>query len=233
MRVPALRPFANGLVLVASLIVVLPLIAVAERLRAGAGGALATTAIRVISGWCGLRYEVHGLERLDPASRYVLVPNHSSPADIPALLYALPGVRFVAAAELFRIPLLGAAMRALHAVPVDRSRPRSTLDIAEGEASIVVFAEGGIPEPGEHRRFRTGAFVLAIETATPIVPVTITGSATVLPRGQKIWVRPGRITVELHPPIETVGRTLRDRKALRDETEEAVRRGGITRSSPT
>lgn len=212
---------------VATLAVALPVVVVAERLRVGAGRAVALSVVRGLSRACGIRYEVIGKDRLERSRAYVLVPNHASPADIPALLVAAPDVRFVAAAELFRVPLLGAAMRSLGAIPVDRARPtrdggRLTAPLDEG-ASVVVFAEGGIPEPGEHRRFTSGAFVLAIESGAPVVPVTITGTAAVLPRGQKIWVRPGLVTVEIHPPIETTGLTIRDRKRLRDDTERAVR----------
>mgnify|MGYP001107690055 CR=1 FL=1 len=75
-------------------------------------------AIRVISRLCGIRYVVDGATRLDAATTYVLVPNHSSPLDIPAVLMARPSARFVAAAELFRVPLLGGTMRALGSVAV-------------------------------------------------------------------------------------------------------------------
>ena len=217
------------MVVLLGLLVALPAVGVAERLRAGAGRAVAGRAIRAISAACGIRYAVTGLEHLGPAGGpYVYVPNHASPVDIPALLVARPGVRFVAAAELFRVPLLGGALRALGSVPVDRARPAAAARDALGGGAIVadelvVFAEGGIPEPGEVRRFLTGAFVLAIQTGASIVPVTIHGSADVLPRGSRIWARPGRITVEMHPPIPTAGLTLADRKALRDRTERTVR----------
>jgi 1-acyl-sn-glycerol-3-phosphate acyltransferase len=218
-------------VVVLGLLAALPVVAAAERLRAGSGRRVARLAIRGVSRACGIRYTITGLERLDPSVAYVFVPNHSSPVDIPTLLVVRPDLRFVAAAELFRVPLLSSAMRALGAVPIDRSRTvearRRLAAIVEDARTdaLVVFAEGGIPAPGEPVRFETGAFVLAIEAGVPVVPVSIRGSADVLPRGQRIWVRPGEITVKLHDPIDTAGCTLADRKQLRDRTERIVRTG--------
>jgi 1-acyl-sn-glycerol-3-phosphate acyltransferase len=225
----ALRRGVNGVVVVGVLVVALPAIVVAERLRAGAGRTVAAATVRFLSRLCGIRYVVDGREHLEPHRRYVVVANHSSPVDIPALFLFRPDLRFVAAAELFRIPLLGGAMRALGAIPVDRSRPtearRGLGAVARDPdaGSVVVFAEGGIPPVGETRRFTTGAFVLAIESQVPIAPVTIHGSAHVLPWGHKIWAGPGTITVEVHEPIDTTGLTVADRKRLRDRTEVVVR----------
>jgi 1-acyl-sn-glycerol-3-phosphate acyltransferase len=184
-------------------------------------------AISAISRLCGIRYVVDGASRLDASRPYVLVPNHSSPLDIPAVLTAWPNARFVAATELFRVPLLGGAIRALGSIPVDRRRPadaqRAIERASEGAAGLVVFAEGGIPAAGEERRFKTGAFLLAISSGADIVPVSITGTDVVLRRGHRFAVRPGIVRVELHPPIATMGCTAADRKELRDRTEAAVR----------
>ena len=120
-------------------------------------------------------------------------------------------------------------MRALGAIPVDRAHPtavRAHLAAIQADAepvSFVVFAEGGIPPLGEQRRFKTGAFVLAIESGAAVVPVSISGSDEVLPRGRRIWINPGTITVQVHPPISTADLTVKHRKELRDRTELVVR----------
>jgi len=223
-----LRRRVNGIIVVVGLVLSLPVVAIVGRIRAGAGRAVARGAVRLISRACGISYSVAGLEQLDPDRRYVFVPNHSSPADIPAMLLIRGDVRFVAAAELFRIPLLNSAMRALGAVPVDRGTPseaRQRLNVlaqSPSAGSVVVFAEGGIPRVGEQRRFKSGAFVLAIEAGLAVVPVSIRGSADVLPRGRRIWARPGRIVIQLHDPIDTSCLTVADRHALRDRTQAAV-----------
>ena len=214
------RAGLNAIVVAVGLLVALPVVAVAERLRRGAGRAAVLRGVRVISRLCAIRYVIDGADGLDASVPYVLVPNHSSPLDIPAMLVAWPQARFVAAAELFRIPLLGGAIRALGSIPVDRRRPVAV----DGDAhDLVVFAEGGIPRAGERRRFKTGAFVLAIAAGAEIVPVSISGTDVVLPRGHRFAVRPGTVHVEIHPPMPTAGCTTADRKSLRDRTEATVR----------
>jgi 1-acyl-sn-glycerol-3-phosphate acyltransferase len=220
------RGVLNGIVVATGLTVALPLIAAAERVRRGASRSVAARAARVVSALCGVAFDVRGREHLNGAASYVFVPNHSSPADIPAMLVAVPGASFLAAAELFRIPLLGWAMRAMGCVPIDRGRPRDAQRLLDGTTtagSVVVFAEGGIPAEHERVRFKTGAFVLAIQTRRAVVPVSIRGAAGVLPRGRRLRALPGAITVQLHEPIDTIGMTIADRKMLRDLTEHAVR----------
>jgi 1-acyl-sn-glycerol-3-phosphate acyltransferase len=224
-----MRRAVNAVVVAVGLAMALPTIVVAERLRAGGGRRVARRTVAVLSRLCGISHEVHGLDQLDPSATYVFVPNHTSPVDIPALLLARPDVRFAGAAELFRLPLLGAAMRALDVLPVDRGRPAgahralTALAAASEQRSVVVFAEGGMVAPGERRRFKTGAFSLAIEMGTAVVPVAIQGAAEVLPRGRRFGAGPGNVVVRILPPIDTAGLTQLDRKALRDATEAAVR----------
>jgi 1-acyl-sn-glycerol-3-phosphate acyltransferase len=126
----------------------------------------------------------------------------SSPLDIAVLLIAVPEVRFLAAADLFRLPLLSAAMRGMRTIPIerrDRKTARRQLDgLVDTVASltdfkIVIFPEGGIPLAGERFPFKAGAFELAIRVGAPIVPVAIHGSASVLPPKGRLGVRPGRV----------------------------------------
>jgi len=162
----------------------------------------------------------------------VVVANHSSPMDIPALLWADPDVRFLAAADLFRVPLLASAMRAIGTLPIDRrdhDRATDQLDrmtargAAGGPDDLVVFAEGGIAPPGRMLPFKTGAFVLAIRAARPVLPVAIRGSDRVLAPHGRLLVRPGVVTVEFLDPVATVGLTIDDRHVLRDHVQAVVR----------
>lgn len=136
---------------------------------------------------CGVRFEVKGDVRLLEAGSCVLAPNHSSPLDIPAMLDADPEVRFLAASELFRIPLLASAMRALGTIAIDRhDRTRAYQQLGEVSSStarlcLTVFPEGGIAPAGTRLPFKNGAFFLAIETGSTIVPVAIHGTAQLLP----------------------------------------------------
>jgi 1-acyl-sn-glycerol-3-phosphate acyltransferase len=226
----AVRAQYNRVVVVVALLVLLPTVVVGERLRRGSGRRVRRWGISIVATLCGVRFEVRGRSSLDRQGS-VIVPNHSSPMDVPALLWADPDIRFMAAADLFRIPVLAAAMRAVGTVPIDRrdhDRAQVQLDELVDHrsrgvgGSLAIFAEGGIAPMGRHLPFKSGAFSLAIRTATPVVPVAILGSDQVLPPRGRLLVRPGMVTVEFLETIDTSGLTLEDRHALRDHVHDLV-----------
>jgi 1-acyl-sn-glycerol-3-phosphate acyltransferase len=219
------RAQCNRLVVATALAVVLPVVAMTECLRRGAGRRLLVVAIRALGVLTGVRFEITG--NVPGSGPFVFVPNHSSPLDIPAVILARPCARFLAADDLFRIPMLAWVMRALGTIPVDRAdqrRSHAQIDsiarsLADG--ALVVFAEGGIRRGGLGA-FKSGAFRIAIATGMPVVPVAIRGSATALPPGGRLRIRPARVTVHLGAPIPTEGLHPDDRHELRDRTREAV-----------
>ena len=118
-RAGSARAQLNRVVVAGSLGILLPVVAMVERVRGGTGGPTARRAVRAVAGFCGVTFEVRARPGEWP-SPALYTPNHSSPIDIAALLVALPEARFLAAADLFRIPLLAGAMRALRTVPINR-----------------------------------------------------------------------------------------------------------------
>lgn len=225
-----LRPHLNRVLVAITLLVTLPAMAVVDRVRRGAGRRLGLRVTRALAWACGVRVEVVGGEGLDPTRSYVYVPNHRSHVDIVAMFLARPGVGFLAAAEVTRIPVLRSAMRAMDTVPIDRKdHRRAKQQLADVTTrprpiEIVVFAEGGIVLPDEPpRQFKTGAVILAVDAGADLVPVAIHGADAVAPPWQRLLVRPGTLRVELLPAISTEGLTRADRKRLRDEVEGAVR----------
>lgn len=223
-----MRVQLNRVIVVIALLVGLPAIAVAGKVHERGGRRIARALIAVVGRVCGVRFVAQGKDRLDPGVSYVFVPNHSSPLDIPALLMARPDVEFLAGADLFRFRLLAAAMRALGTRPIDRhdagNARRQIRELMEGGGPqrLVVFAEGGIAPAGERLPFATGAFVLAVKAGASVVPVAIHGTDRVLPPRANLALRPGTVTVEFLPPIPTEGKGIRDRRALRDATRDAV-----------
>ena len=225
-----LRPHLNRVLVAVTLIAALPAMALLDLARRGAGRRLGLGVARFHAWACGVRVEVVGATGLDPARSHVYVPNHRSHLDIVAMFLARPGVGFLAAQEVTRIPLLGQAMRAMDTVPIDREDHRharqqlAALTARPGPLEIVVFAEGGIVLPEEApRRFKTGAVLLALDAGADLVPVAIHGAAEVAPPDRRLLVRPGTVRVELLPAIPTEGLVRADRKRLRDEVEAAVR----------
>ena len=119
--VSSLRAQYNRIIVVVALLVLLPVVVIGERVRTGSGRHILRRGVSILASMCGIRFEVRGCSA-DDRRGAVVVPNHSSILDIPALLWADPDVRFVATAGLFRIPVLAAAMRAIGTISIDRRR---------------------------------------------------------------------------------------------------------------
>jgi 1-acyl-sn-glycerol-3-phosphate acyltransferase len=224
-----LRSQLNRILVLLALVVALPSIAVAQRFRRGMGRLLAVRAVRLVARLCGLMIDVEVSPSVNPGSPYIFVANHSSLMDIPAMLVACPGVRFVAAAELFRIPL-ATAMRALDTIPLERRDPevarRQLAAFARtesaGRSRILIFPEGGIASSGERLAFKSGAFALAIETGVPVVPIAICGTDDVLPPRGRLVVRPGKVRVRVLEPVSAEGLGMDQRVAFRDSVRQSL-----------
>jgi 1-acyl-sn-glycerol-3-phosphate acyltransferase len=163
---------------------------------------------------------VHGAERMQTGEARIFVSNHVSWYDVLVLLAHLPRYSFVAKAELFRVPLFGAAARAVGTIPIERENRRAAFQSYEeaavrirGGRNVVVFPEGTRGTGYELRPFKKGPFVLAIAAGVPIVPTLVHGTIAVLPRNS-LWMRRGRVDVHLLEPVPTDGRSYDDRDAL-------------------
>ncbi len=155
--------------------------------------------------------------------------NHQGAYDIFALLAYLPvDFKWLAKAELFKIPILGWAMGAAGYISIDRKGKKKALDSIEiaiakirGGASVLVFPEGTRSPDGQIHPFKRGGFTLAIKAGAPIVPISIRGSREVLPRSS-LRVRPGKIEIIVGKPISTDDKSMADRESLMQEVRAAI-----------
>lgn len=176
-----------------------------------------------------VRCEVTGLERLDPSASYVLVSNHASYMDTPAIVSSIPlQFRFFAKKGLFSIPFLGWHLTRAGHLPVVRDDPRASLKaMSEGarimqqrRVSLLLFPEGGRTEQAM-RPFKEGAAYIAIKAGVPVVPIGLVRTRVVLPMHE--WmVRPGIIQVNVGEPIPTADMTARDRARLNELLQDKV-----------
>jgi len=167
---------------------------------------------RIIIRTSGIKIEVKDHGHIPVGKPVVFACNHASQFDIPILYEALPvQFRFVVKKELFKIPFLGFAMRHAGYIPIDRSGGKAALrslheaaERVKRGASIIIFPEGTRSPDGRLRPFKMGGILIAINAGCPIVPVAISGSHNVLPKGS-LRIRPGRIKVTFGLPVQTVG----------------------------
>lgn len=185
---------------------------------------------RLLLGIGGVEVEARGLAHLERGGPQVLVVNHQSLLDILALFAALPvSLRFVAKRELSAFPVFAGAMERAGHVFIDRSRRRKAVRamrragerMDEQGLSLAIFPEGTRSADGRLRRFRRGAFSLAIETGADLVPVAVDGGAELLPRGRR-RLEPGTLRIRCGETVPLKGRDRRDRDRVLERTRRAI-----------
>lgn len=184
---------------------------------------------RLLFRLTGAELAVRGLDRI-PDRPVVIVSNHASHLDGPALALALPRpIFFVVKKELTRIPIFGQGLMAIGSIKVDRGRSeksrrqmaKAIRTIRQGR-SVLVFAEGTRSEDGLVAAFKKGGFHLAVDAQVPVLPVSIRGSHDILPRGALRPQKMGRVEVVVGDPIPTDGLTKKHVVDLRDRARAAV-----------
>jgi 1-acyl-sn-glycerol-3-phosphate acyltransferase len=177
----------------------------------------------------GAPLTVKGLENLDLQKSFVVCVNHQSLLDIPVLYRALPiPIRFLAKKSLFYIPIFGWSLYLAGFIPVDRTggkRAREALKVAskriKGGRSVTIFPEGTRSPDGAIHAFKSGAFIMAVESKCPILPVVIKGTFALGPK-TSLAVCPHPVEVIVGAPISTEGLTSADREALKAKTREVM-----------
>ena len=178
----------------------------------------------------GFNYSIEGDEVFEDGKSYMLVANHTSMTDIMLMLIAVknhPFV-FVGKKELAKIPIFGFIYKRV-CILVDRANSKSRYQVFERAQkrihqglSICIFPEGGVPE--EHvvlDEFKDGAFRIAIEHGLPIVPMVFFDNKK---RFSYTFFSgsPGKMRAKIYPIIETKGKTLEDRNALKQQVREII-----------
>jgi 1-acyl-sn-glycerol-3-phosphate acyltransferase len=191
------------------------------------GTRIAFAGVRV----AGIKVKVVGLDRLDPGATYIFMSNHVSNLDPPILVPLIPHrTSVLVKKELFRVPILGRAMRLASLVPVDRSNRDAAIASLRAAAEVLargipmtIFVEGTRSFDGRLLPFKKGPFYLATESGVPVVPVTLVGTHQILPK-RRFSIRKGEATVVFHSPLNPKQFSDRDvlLAAVRDAIESAL-----------
>lgn len=197
-------------------------------------------AMRVSRRVLGIRVEASGIERIEPGTSYVFMPNHGSFLDGPLVMVLIPGVaRVILKKSILRLPIVGVAMRFVGFVPVDRkgaeggkkSIARAVSLMRKRRYSFLIFPEGTRTRDGRLGPFRRGGFFLALESGAPIIPVTIHGTRELMPKGQ--WfARQGTVKVVFHEPVPVAGFTAVSMGGLMEKVRSAIVTAEVSDQGP-
>jgi 1-acyl-sn-glycerol-3-phosphate acyltransferase len=188
--------------------------------------------IRWILVTCRIEVDSEGLENIDPTQPYVFMSNHESVFDVPAIVTTIPvSWRFVAKKELLLVPFFGWGLGLGGHVIVDRGRHERAVRSMDAAAerirngtNVIIFPEGTRSTTGQMGPFKSGGFHLALEAGVPILPVSISGSQRITPKGS-LRIESGRIKIRYGKAIPTGGLGAEARDALKDQVRSAIQAG--------
>ncbi len=175
-------------------------------------------------------YTIIGRENIQKGKSYIYVSNHTSFLDIPGVTMAIPGqFRPLAKKELRKIPIFG-WIASTAAIIVDRTSGQSRKEsmdrlkkLVDMGISPLIFVEGTQNRSKELLQpFKDGAFRIAIDTQTPLLPIVIVGAGPLMSPGT-VEMKPGRIKVIMGKEIPVEGLNTQDVAALKNKTMEAMR----------
>lgn len=169
-----------------------------------------------------ITFDIDGKEHIKKGKNYIFVVNHTSFLDTVAMPQAVGAFKALAKKELTKIPLFGFVIKALTEV-VDRSSPQSRQksknrlnEVLHSLGSILVFPEGTMNRTDQPlQRFYDGAFRIAIDAEAEMIPIVVMGAAKCMKPGSfLLW--PGKIKVNILPPVSAKGLTHKDTPVLKD-----------------
>ena len=180
----------------------------------------------------GVRVVLENPEAIDAEVPQILVANHASWFDVLALAGYTPGrYCFVAKKEVANVPGFGRAVDACGHIYIDREDHQKALasmqvvreKLEKERPTVIMFPEGTRSATGELQRFKKGAFVLAIQTRSDIVPTAILGSRQVM-RKHSLLIHAGTVTIRFGTPIPVAALGVEHRDELMASTRGALER---------
>jgi 1-acyl-sn-glycerol-3-phosphate acyltransferase len=197
------------------------------RWRAAMGRVWSRFQMWSLKTFCGLRYQVTGLENT-PDRPYVAMVKHQSAWETIVSHLLFHDAAWVFKRELLWLPLLGWGLALTRPIAVDRSSPKKALDqvIRQGREllqqgrNIVIFPEGTRVAPGQRGKYGPGGSLLAVKSGAPALPVAH-NAGVFWPRSSFVK-RPGTIQVVIGPAIESEGKSARELNNAVEEWIETV-----------
>lgn len=174
------------------------------------------------------RFRTSGARITDPRRPYVAVSNHESYADIFLISHLPWEMKWLSKHEIFQVPFMGWMMRMAGDIAVRRGEARSRAEALLGvrdrlskKVSVMIMPEGTRSRTDELLPFRDGAFRVAIETGTPILPIAVAGTRHCMAKGSFLFCR-ANAEARVLEPVETTGMTLEDVARLRDDVRARI-----------
>ncbi len=177
----------------------------------------------------GIKVQTRGLEHLEPDKPFVFMCNHQSNFDILVLFSGLPSqFRWIAKAELFKIPIFGQAMRGAGYISIERKDRRKAIQSLKQAAerirsgiSVMIFPEGTRSPDGNIGEFKKGGFILAFDAGVPITPIVLNGTWSIMSK-DSLRIKPGNVTLSVLPAVDVADYSKAEKSKLIEDVKENI-----------
>lgn len=165
--------------------------------------------IRVFFFLAGCGLKIKGKENFKAGQKYIVTCNHNSLMDILVATPFIPGAnKTIAKAELAKIPIFGLVYKR-GSILVDRNDKKSRADSFRKMKGVLalgmhmcIYPEGTRNKTNlPLKEFHDGAFKLAAETSTPIIPALIFNTKKILPPEKTFYFHPAKMEIHFLKPV--------------------------------
>jgi fatty-acyl-CoA synthase len=172
---------------------------------------------------------IRGKKNIYTHHPFIFASNHVSYADALLLLAILPaGTHFIGKQELTKTFIFRPFIYKLNYLTIDRVDATKGIEdtklmeqMVRDKNSITIFPEGTFSYAAGLRPFKLGAFKIAADTGTPICPIAINGTRSIL-RGEERLLKPGHIKIIICEAIFASGKEWNDIIRLKNQVREQI-----------
>jgi 1-acyl-sn-glycerol-3-phosphate acyltransferase len=194
--------------------------------------------IKMMPGW---KIEVTGRENL-PADNepVVIVANHESMSDIWAMYYLNIQFRWLSKDSVFKIPMIGHAMKWAGYIPITRGNKSSHIESMRQSSDrlrrgipMFFFPEGTRSTDGTIKEFKIGAFKLARDSKVAILPIAIHGAGDLMRKGSSHPSMRATVRLKILPKIAPPDLNNEDLELYAEQVRQAIITAHNTINGPT
>ena len=158
----------------------------------------------------GKRVHIIGKENYDPAKRYILVANHTSIYDIPAVMIVIAHLSWIGREYLVRIWGFGRLLRMNNYIPIEPSQPdksrlaiQQAIEKARKSITIGIFPEGTRTLTGQMGKFKKGFVHILRASNLDILPITLNGFFALKPKNRFVIDPRNRLEIVIQPALQS------------------------------
>ncbi len=157
----------------------------------------------------GKRIKIRGLEQINRKRKHLIIANHTSIYDIPAIMNVVPQISWIGREYLTRIIGFGRLLKMNHYIAIEPGQPKRSRESieqairkAEENMTICIFPEGSRTLNGQLGPFRKGFIRILRAARLDVLPITLNGFYTLKPKNRFVIDPRTHLEIVIHPVLK-------------------------------